>query len=152
MYIYIYICIYIYIYIYTHIYIYIYIYTYQYFFICCRIICRMSLQTCRQMQWLQLQNHLVFVKQNMNYNYIILKLINITLYYFIILYYVILHYILHLFYYLFTIYLKLIMVRLNWRGLDCDNYTILGKRLVKEADCGSGNTIQGLFPSDLHFL
>ena len=44
------------------------------------------------------------------------------------------------------------MVRLNWRGLDCGNKTILGERLVREADGGGGNTIQGLFSSDLHFL
>ena len=44
------------------------------------------------------------------------------------------------------------MVRLNWRGLDCGNQTILGESLVKEADGGGGNTIQGLFSSDLHFL
>ena len=36
------------------------------------------LQTCRQMQWLQLQNYSVFVKQSMYYNYIILKSINIV--------------------------------------------------------------------------
>ena len=44
------------------------------------------------------------------------------------------------------------MVRLNWRGLDCANETILGKCLVREAGSGGGNTIQGLFSSDLHFL
>ena len=44
------------------------------------------------------------------------------------------------------------MVGLNWGGLDCGNQTILGERLVKEADGGGGNTIQGLFSSDLHFL
>ena len=35
------------------------------------------------------------------------------------------------------------MVRSNWRGLE---------RLVREADGGGGNTIQGLFSSDLRFL
>ena len=59
---------------------------------------------------------------------------------------------LHLFYYLFTIYLKVAMVKSNWRGLDCGNWTILGEKLVREADGGVGNTIQGLFSSDLHFL
>ena len=59
---------------------------------------------------------------------------------------------LHLFYYLFTIYLKVAMVKSNWRGLDCGNWTILGEKLVREADGGGGNTIQGLFSSDLHFL
>ena len=44
------------------------------------------------------------------------------------------------------------MVRSNWRGLDCGNWTILGEKLVREADGGGGNTIQGLFSSDLHFL
>ena len=44
------------------------------------------------------------------------------------------------------------MVRSNWRGLDCGNYTILGESLVGEADGGGGNTIQSLFSSDLHFL
>ena len=44
------------------------------------------------------------------------------------------------------------MVRPNWIGLDCGNYTILGERLVREADGGGGNTIQGLFSSDLRFL
>ena len=57
-----------------------------------------------------------------------------------------------MFYYLFTIYLKVAMVRSNWRGLDCSNLTILGERLVREADGGSGNTIQGLLSSDLRFL
>ena len=86
----------------------------------------------------------------MNYNYIILNLINITLYYFIILYYIILYHILHSFYYLFTIYLKVTMVRLNWRGLDRGNETILGERF--DGDGRGGNTIQGLFSSELHFL
>ena len=84
----------------------------------------------------------------MNHNYIILKFINITLYYFITL----LHYIyynLHLFYYLFTIYSKVTMVRLNWRGLDCGNEKTLEERLVRESD---GNIIQGLFSSVQHFL
>ena len=44
------------------------------------------------------------------------------------------------------------MVRLNWGGLGCGNYTILGESLVREADSGGGNTIQGLFSSDLCFL
>ena len=44
------------------------------------------------------------------------------------------------------------MVRLNWRGLDCGNLTILGERHVREADGGGGNTIHGLFCSDLHLL
>ena len=43
----------------------------------------------------------------------------------IILYYIILNYILHLFYYLFTIYLKVAMLRLNWRGLGYGSQTIL---------------------------
>ena len=43
--------------IYIHIYTYIYIYIY--IFICCRMmICRMPLQKCRRMQWLQLQKYL----------------------------------------------------------------------------------------------
>ena len=44
------------------------------------------------------------------------------------------------------------MVRSNWRGLDGGNWTILGERLVIEADGGGGNTTQGLFSSDLRFL
>ena len=46
------------------------------------------------------------------------------------------------------------MARLSWRVLDCGNYSIsiLGERFVTEADGGGGNTIQGLFLSDLHFL
>ena len=44
------------------------------------------------------------------------------------------------------------MVSLNWKGLDCGNWTILGERHVREADDGGGNTIQGLFSSDLNFL
>ena len=44
------------------------------------------------------------------------------------------------------------MVRPNWRRLDCGNWTILGERLAREADGGGGNTIQGLFSSDLRFL
>ena len=44
------------------------------------------------------------------------------------------------------------MVRLNWRGLDCGNLTVLGERLVREADGEGGSTIQGLFSSDLHFI
>ena len=44
------------------------------------------------------------------------------------------------------------MARLNWRGLDCGNYVILGERLVRQADGGNGSTIQGLLSSDLHFL
>ena len=44
------------------------------------------------------------------------------------------------------------MARLNWTGLDCGNYTILEKRLVRGADGGGGNAIQGWFSSDLHFL
>ena len=39
-----------------------------------------------------------------------------------------------MFYYLFTIYLKVAMVRSNWRGLGCGNWTILGERLVREAE------------------
>ena len=66
-------------------------------------------------------------------------------------YYIILYYILHLFYYLFAIYLNVAMVRSNWRGLDCGNKTILAERFVREADGGGGNTIQGLFSSDLRF-
>ena len=62
----------------------------------------------------------------------------------------VLHYILHLFQYLSTIYLKVAMVSLNWRGLDCGNQTILGEKLVR--DGGGGNTIQGLFSSYLHFF
>ena len=49
-------------------------------------------------------------------------------------------------------YLKVAMVSSNWRGLDCGKLTILGERLVREADGGGGNTIQGLFSSDLRFL
>ena len=41
--------------------------------------------------------------------------------YHIILCYITLYYILHLFYDLFTIDLKIAMVRLNWRGLGCGN-------------------------------
>ena len=44
------------------------------------------------------------------------------------------------------------MIRVNWRDLDCGNWTTLKERFVREADGGSGNTIQGLFFSDLHFL
>ena len=44
------------------------------------------------------------------------------------------------------------MVRSNWRGLDCGSYTILGESLVREADGGGGNTIQGLLSSNLHIL
>ena len=79
----------------------------------------------------------------MNYNYIILKFINITLYYFIITYYIILQltFILLLIYNLF----KGNMVRLNWRELGCGNKTILGERLVKEANGGGDNTIEGFF-------
>ena len=58
----------------------------------------------------------------------------------------------YLFYYSFAIYLKVAMVRSNWRGPDCGNSTILEERLVREADGGGGNTIQGLFSSDLRFL
>ena len=76
----------------------------------------------------------------------------IYLYYIILLYYTIFYYIVHSFYYLVTVYLKLAMVRVNWGGLDCGNYTILGSRLMREANVGGGNTIQGLFSSDLHFL
>ena len=89
----------------------------------------------------------------MNHNYLILNLF--ILHYIIlliILYYIKLYYISHLFYYLFRIYLKVAMVRLNWRGLDCGSWTILGERVVREADGGGGNTIQGLFFSDLYFL
>ena len=42
------------------------------------------------------------------------------------------------------------MVRLNWRGLDCSNYTILGEGLVRVAHGGGGNTTQVSFSSDLH--
>ena len=44
------------------------------------------------------------------------------------------------------------MVRSNWRGLDCGNWTILGEKLLREADGGGGNTIQGLFSSDLRLF
>ena len=43
-----------------------------------------------------------------------------TLYYIVMLYYI-LYYISHLFYELFTIYVRAAMVRLNSRGQDCDN-------------------------------
>ena len=76
----------------------------------------------------------------------------IYLYYIMLLYYAIFYYMVHSFYYLFTVYLKLAMVRVNWAGLDCGNYTILGNRLMREANVGGGNTIQSLFSSDLHFL
>ena len=48
---------------------------------------------------------LLFVKQSMNYNYIILRFIYITLLYYIILYYIIEHYIKSYSY--FTTYLQL---------------------------------------------
>ena len=86
----------------------------------------------------------------MNYNYIVLNLS--ILHYILLLYYIILYYIVHLFYSLFTIYLKVAMVRLNWRGLNCGNQIILGEKLVREADCGGGDIIQCLFSSDVHFL
>ena len=89
-----------------------------------------------------------FAKQDMNYNCIILNLF--ILHY--LMFYTILYYILHLFYNLFTVYVKVAMVRLNSKGLHCGNQTILGKRLVREADGEGDNTIQGLFSSDLHFL
>ena len=41
------------------------------------------------------------------------------------------------------------IARLNQRGLDCGYQTILGEKLVREADDVGGNTIQGLFTSDL---
>ena len=59
--------------------------TLLHFSICCRMIFRVSLQTCRRLQWLQLQNCLVFVKQSMNYNYIIL---NLSILHYLILYYI----------------------------------------------------------------
>ena len=68
------------------------------------------------------------------------------------LYYFILYYILHLFYYSFAIYLKVPMIRLDCRGLNCSNYTILGESLVRGADGRGGNTIQGLFTFDLYIL
>ena len=90
----------------------------------------------------------------MNYHYsIYIKFIYIALYYYTILYciilYIILYYITHLtfFYHLFTSYLKVAMVGLNWRGLDSGNWTILGERLLREAYGGGGNTIQGLLSS-----
>ena len=43
------------------------------------------------------------------------------------------------------------MVRLNQRGLDCGNQTILGEKLVREPDGGGDNTIQGLLCFDLDF-
>ena len=42
------------------------------------------------------------------------------------------------------------MVWLNWRCLDCGNLAIIGERPVREID--GGNTMQGLFSSDLRFL
>ena len=47
-----------------------------------------------------------------------MKFIYVTLYYYTN---IILYYILHLIYCLFTIYLKVVMVRLNWRGIDSGN-------------------------------
>ena len=44
------------------------------------------------------------------------------------------------------------MVRLNCRGLDCDNQTILEERLMREADDVGSNTIQRWFSPHLHFL
>ena len=82
------------------------------------------------------QDYLVFVKQSINYNYIISDLF--ILRYVILLYYTILYYILHL---------KIAMVRLNWRGLDYGSKTILGERLLRETDGGGDNTIQGLLSS-----
>ena len=71
----------------------------------------------------------------------------IIILYYIVLYYIILH-ILRFFYHLFTSYLKVAMVGLNWRGLDSGNWTILGEeRLLREAYGGGGNTIQGLLSS-----
>ena len=90
----------------------------------------------------------------MSHNCIILNLF-ILQYYFIILYYIILHLtvisllIYNLFIYLFA---TIAMVGLTWRGLHCGNKTILGERLVREANGGGGNTIQGLFSSGIHFL
>ena len=89
------------------------------------------------------------LKKSINHNFIILKLF---ISHYIILYYIILHYILHFFYYLFTICLKVAMVRLKWRGLDCYNEAILGESFVREADGGGGNTTQGLLSSGLHLF
>ena len=60
-------------------------------------------------------------------NHIILNLLilHITL-----LYYIILH--LALILLIIYIYVKTEMVKLNWRGLDCGNQTILGERLMVE--------------------
>ena len=38
------------------------------------------------------------------------------------------------------------MVRLNWRGLDCGNYTILREKLASETNGRVGIIMQGLFP------
>ena len=62
---------------------------------------------------------LLFVKQSMNYNYIILRFIYITLLYYIILYNITLN--LTVILLLIYSYLKVAMVRLYWRGLDCGN-------------------------------
>ena len=62
---------------------------------------------------------LLFVKQSMNYNYIILRFIYITLLYYIILYNITLN--LTVILLLNYSYLKVAMVRLYWRGLDCGN-------------------------------
>ena len=72
----------------------------NFFFNCCRMICRISLQT-----FIRMQNYLFFVKQSMNYHYsIYIKFIYIALYYYTILYYIILYYITHLTFFLPLIY------------------------------------------------
>ena len=53
------------------------------------------------------------------------------LYSIILLYYIIFH--LTYIYYLFTICLKVAVVRLNWRGLACSNYTMLMEEVTVPA-------------------
>ena len=75
----------------------------------------------------------------------------IILYHYTILYHIILHltFILLLIYNLFKGSNGKVK---NCRGLDCGNLTILGVRLMREANGRGGNTIEGLFSSDLHYL
>ena len=95
------------------------IYLQEYFFICCRVICRMSGRYVDKSSGYNVQL-LSFLKKSMDHFYITLILFYINLYY--ILYYIILF------------YLRVAMIRLNCRGLDYgNNKTVLGERVVGEA-------------------
>ena len=89
---------------------------------------------------------LVFVNQSINYDYIILKFINITLYYFIILYYII-------FYLAFILLLIYILFKGKIGKFKLERSRLWQLYNSRRKACGGGgNTIQDLFSSDLHFL